>query len=385
MSHFTVLVIGDNYEQQLAPYHEFECTGEDNEFVQDIDITEETRQEYQESKQHMVRSPDGSIESPFTKEGEYKAKFLREPTPEEAAEGGMLGIGRRGDLHYVSRDFKDGRGYRAKIYEVPEGCTEIDVPTSEVMSFTDYATRYERRPVVKNGDPIPRRDRYKYGYVILNSANEVVKIVRRTNPNARWDWYQVGGRWSGYFKMKPTAVGAVHGTPSLLDRDFVAKPDEADIIRKGDVDFEAMRQESGDNAAKRYDKLHAIIDGRQYLSWESLLVKYPDDIARAREEYHGQPIIRAIRESEDEDIRWAAFDGLDDLMVPRDQFIQQARDNAISTFAVVKDGQWYERGKMGFWAMVRDEKDRDEWTRQFNELIDGLPDDTILTVVDCHI
>ena len=26
MSHFLVLVIGDNPEKQLAPYHEFECT-----------------------------------------------------------------------------------------------------------------------------------------------------------------------------------------------------------------------------------------------------------------------------------------------------------------------------------------------------------------------
>lgn len=35
MSHFTVLVIGPNYEEQLAPYHEFECTGCDDEYVQD--------------------------------------------------------------------------------------------------------------------------------------------------------------------------------------------------------------------------------------------------------------------------------------------------------------------------------------------------------------
>ncbi len=29
MSHFTVLVVGDNVEEQLAPFHEFECTGEE--------------------------------------------------------------------------------------------------------------------------------------------------------------------------------------------------------------------------------------------------------------------------------------------------------------------------------------------------------------------
>src|SRR3546814_8966760 len=41
MSHFGVLVIGGNVEQQLAPYHEFECTGLNDQFVQDIDVTEE--------------------------------------------------------------------------------------------------------------------------------------------------------------------------------------------------------------------------------------------------------------------------------------------------------------------------------------------------------
>jgi hypothetical protein len=52
---------------------------------------------------------------------------------------------------------------------------------------------------------------------------------------------------------------------------------------------------------------------------------------------------------------------------------------------VVKDGQWYEKGKMGWFACVADEKDEDVWDREFAALLDGLPDDTLLTVVDCHI
>jgi hypothetical protein len=33
MSHFSVMVIGENVEEQLAPYHEFECTGVDNDIL----------------------------------------------------------------------------------------------------------------------------------------------------------------------------------------------------------------------------------------------------------------------------------------------------------------------------------------------------------------
>jgi hypothetical protein len=40
---------------------------------------------------------------------------------------------------------------------------------------------------------------------------------------------------------------------------------------------------------------------------------------------------------------------------------------------------------MGMFGISRDETGRDDWDRQVNELLDGLPDDTLITVVDCHI
>jgi hypothetical protein len=40
---------------------------------------------------------------------------------------------------------------------------------------------------------------------------------------------------------------------------------------------------------------------------------------------------------------------------------------------------------MGWWGVVRDEKDADEWYTQFASLVDSLPGDTVMTVVDCHI
>ena len=36
MSHFAVLVVGDDVESQLAPYHEFECDGIHDEYVQTV-------------------------------------------------------------------------------------------------------------------------------------------------------------------------------------------------------------------------------------------------------------------------------------------------------------------------------------------------------------
>lgn len=57
----------------------------------------------------------------------------------------------------------------------------------------------------------------------------------------------------------------------------------------------------------------------------------------------------------------------------------------ITTFAVVKDGEWYERGEMGLWGCVSNEKEADDWDAEVKALLIDLPGDTLLTVVDCHI
>ena len=54
-------------------------------------------------------------------------------------------------------------------------------------------------------------------------------------------------------------------------------------------------------------------------------------------------------------------------------------------FAIVKDGKWYEKGKMGWWGMVSDEQLGVDWHSQAKMLMEDLPDDTLLTIVDCHI
>lgn len=105
-------------------------------------------------------------------------------------------------------------------------------------------------------------------------------------------------------------------------------------------------------------------------------------IAEAREFYCDQSAVRALIKVNP---RVYGFDLNDDLNDDRDAFVQKARDRAISTFAVVRDSKWFAKGEMGWWAAVHDEKQEGQWLREFNKLLDELPDDTLLTVVDCHI
>ena len=300
MSHYTVLVVEQadkNLEQQLQPFHEFECTGENDGYVQGVDITEDVR----------------------------------------------------------------------------------------ASSLSDYGLE-----AVTDESLVDIEGLHKYGYAVVDAEGKVVKAVKRTNPNAKWDWWQVGGRWSGFFMLKPGATGNL-GQRSLLDRGPDNRSGYADSARKCDIDFDAMRDKAGAKAGAQWDKIHEVCGAHlsTFVPW----VKMRDEVCAgnidaARDAYHEQDALRAKTEadrldpSEDRFLLWA---DLEDYLCSREACVQRARDSACSTFAVLKDGQWYERGSMGWWGMVADEKDAQTWGEQFSKLIDELPDDTVLTAVDCHI
>lgn len=52
---------------------------------------------------------------------------------------------------------------------------------------------------------------------------------------------------------------------------------------------------------------------------------------------------------------------------------------------VTTDGEWVERGKMGWFGISSNEMNEDEWDAKFREYLKTLDKDIILTLVDCHI
>ena len=52
---------------------------------------------------------------------------------------------------------------------------------------------------------------------------------------------------------------------------------------------------------------------------------------------------------------------------------------------VTPDGEWVERGEMGWFGVGSNEMDKDEWDAKFREYLKTLDKDIILTQVDCHI
>lgn len=255
MSHFTVLVVTDTPEQVekvLQPFHEYECTGIEDQYVVDVDKTEEVN--------------------------EWLAKEVYYGKDRET---------QKWDYHYNEEQAKENlQNYSAcPIQKGTFASYFMAAKLNADKEIEDYFD-YEKR------------------------GNA---WFRRTNPNAKWDWWVVGGRWSGLLKLKPGSNGA-KGDPGLLGSQYDANG--ADQAFKRNVDFKSRMDVAEEKAS-------------------------------------------------------------------REDYIAEERADSVATFAILMDGKWMEKGKMGWWACVSGEDEN--WTGKFHEILDSIPDDKLLTVVDCHI
>lgn len=332
MSHFTVMVIGDDAEKQLAPYHEYECTGNDDEYVIDIDCTEE-------------------VES-----------WLKE-------------------IVFVGANKQTGES----DWHFSETQAAKKLDNYEPMSRLKWIEAMEDSSLDQEIDDW-------FGY----KKNAEGHYFKHTNPNSKWDWYQVGGRWSGFFRVKNQAEGQL-GEKSWANADEDITPEYADVTTKGNVDIVAMMEEVRTAREKDFDQLVDAIGDCTPVSWTALRKQFNAEgktINEAREAYSATEFdktIKAYNKKHDTQIGGILSNIFDDfyLHLPLNQarirYVETAALNCVTPYAFVKDGHWVERGEMGWWGMASNEKDQDEWTKQFYKMFSELPDDTLLTMVDCHI
>jgi hypothetical protein len=192
------------------------------------------------------------------------------------------------------------------------------------------------------------------------------------------------------YQGKLTRIGS--GLPMGAELGF------ADQALISQIDFEGMREKKGKEAQERYERAERLLGSipKLHYVWKDLIDEGGSyshmSIEEKRSLYHGQPAIRILNFAKEslsngvkEDQDFLTWLDLEDYQVTKEEYIKKAQDGAISTFAVIKDGKWYERGQMGWWACVSNEKEDSAWECEFEELIKGLSPDTLLTIVDCHI
>lgn len=335
MSHFTVLVVGDDIEAQLEPFWELDLSNEEmasDSRAEFDDCTEEAQNDWETGgTKQIIETATGNKFYPW-------------------------------DQDLIEKLTGDRYG---KLDEdnLPEGYTLKKLPFKEVYTDIEtFANEYSGYHVTEDG---------RFGHY--------------SNPNAKWDWYQIGGRWSGYFRLKDGAAGNL-GESGLGGRDKrVENGKYADQCRKGDVDVEWMREQARFKAREYFNALDAVLSKFDNPpTWDEVRdEQFPGEIDKAREFYHKHPAVVALREAK---VSSGMFgDGVKDYRSGLDALVQNASDKAISTFAVLLDGEWYQKGEMGWFGVHSEDMKPEDWEAEFTKMFDAIPDDTMITVVDCHI
>lgn len=208
--------------------------------------------------------------------------------------------------------------YRQRYWKIPDG----DRPsweefTKEMRELSDKLEK--EHPMYRK----PRADCEEcHGTGIYKSTY---------NPKSKWDWYQVGGRWSGFLtEYDPESNPKNKQVCFLCGGTGMRTDDLGNKFRETNPEYKC----NGCNGTGIQTK------------WPTQFAPYEGDIL---------PI----------------------LLV---------KDDKIPFAIVTPEGEWIEHGDMGWWGIVTDEKDADTWKSEARTILNKYMDENhSIIVVDCHI
>jgi hypothetical protein len=224
------------------------------------------------------------------------------------------------------------------------------------------------------------------------------KVERQTtyNPDSKWDYYRIGGRWSGRLKLKPDALTGRVAAKSWDSPE--GTPEGVDVARKGDVDLEGMRDAAATAANARWDALETVLAVHgtpqtfaEIAQKQGVVLDYRDPafdkdaVQPVRDEYNGQGAIEALRKSD----LVGFMDSYDESFHghTRESYVAEHRAGMVPAYAFLSaETEWLAPGEMGWFGMSSDNRaSRLEYYDKVNAIVDAAPDDAWLVMLDCHI
>lgn len=314
MSHFAVAVFSDGkktVEELLAPYQENNMDDCPKEYLKFCSTTEEGRKEYENESREKARLKDGTTVWPWDNilykqitEEEYD--LMRTDTTKKTKSEGF-GVSKK----YFVRDLE------------AIGAELINIPFKEIYpTFEEFMKEYKGARFDE--------EQKDWGYW--------------ENPNAKWDWYSIGGRWKGLLKAK----AGIHGESSLV------MPIRCSSAKVKDIDFTPDKTE--------YEKALRW--------WEVVIEDSPLRPGEKKEDffnfYKKEYLINRYKNKE----TYARI------------------KSSFTTYAVVlPDGTWCEKGQMGWFGCSSETPEESyDWDMNYKQnFIDKAEPEWILTIVDCHI
>lgn len=150
------------------------------------------------------------------------------------------------------------------------------------------------------------------------------------NPESKWDWWVIGGRWDGLLKLKD-------GT-----RVNYAKVKDLDLSIDKEIYEDSIR------------------------FWELVVEEQP------------------LREGEGQPFNFYKPEYYTDQYGTKEQYAtEQAK---LNVFAFIHEDEWFEKGNMGWFGVSDATKDStEEFRNKFWDVLENIDPESYLVVVDCHI
>ena len=196
-----------------------------------------------------------------------------------------------------------------------------------------------------------------YGYIVLDDG-----LYSTYNPNSKWDWYLIGGRFSDGLELTDEGI------------------DEA--IKSYDHGWFGQASEEEQIEYVKYADSAPI----KYIKWFTPLSQEEKDKLRRWWEINVEGDELRNGEEKDKYFFWNP-EWFKRRYKDADTYIKLKE--MITFFAVITpDGKWYAPSNMGWWACTDGEpEDELRWDLEFYDkfIEPNLNSDLICTVIDCHI
>ena len=318
VSHYTVAVFhraDQRVEDLLEKYDENRDVPEDE--LVFVDQTDWLKEQYKEARIDCFKLPDGKLLKPYSNElfvttskANYDIACQTRPSYER----------------------KRKMAYGEPVYLIysPEACgaEKIEAPPNKIFTFNQFCKYWD---YVKRGK--------LWGYL--------------HNPYAKWDWYEIGGRWDGILTLKDGCKG-LDGTPGVFGRHTPKDGKHVSEAYVSDVDF------SPDKEA--YD--------RAIRWWEVVVENSPLKEGEEKRDFFNLYKIEHLLERYENKEKYA-----------------KERSTFATYACITPDGKWHAPGNMG-WFGMSDASDGDEKTwheNYYKNFIENAEEDIIISIVDCHI
>lgn len=217
------------------------------------------------------------------------------------------------------------------------------------------------------------------------------------NPQSKWDWYEKGGRWAGFLRVKPGAESPLNFSWGWKDTPADERPGgaegkgRADQARLKDIDMEGWRAELAEDANKKYDAFEKFVhDHGMPMKWDQdeiqARIEAGEDIKDIRDAYHNDPIVQLMKSEFEELLGWGANLWEEFGEMGRETYVNRKTNRACICYAALYQGEWIAPGRMGWFGMSDDdESSQREYEARMSELLDELDGETMITVLDLHI